>query len=196
MCVSDANKYTLNLIKKHNIDIIVIGNGTASRETEYFISNLIKSKNLNNVKYTIVSEVGASVYSASKVALEEFPDLSVEEKSAINIGRKFLDPLNEYVKIDPKSIGVGQYQRDVNQKELQNYLTFKVQKVVNEIGVDINTATKSILTYVSGLSEKLAEKIVQYRRENGDFKDRKDIKNVKGLGAKTYEQAHWIFKNL
>ncbi|UWV92359.1 helix-hairpin-helix domain-containing protein [Mycoplasmopsis cynos] len=196
LCVSDANKYTLNLIKKHNIDIIVIGNGTASRETEYFISNLIKSKNLNNVKYTIVSEVGASVYSASKVALEEFPDLSVEEKSAINIGRKFLDPLNEYVKIDPKSIGVGQYQHDVNQKELQNYLTFKVQKVVNEIGVDINTATKSILTYVSGLSEKLAEKIVQYRRENGDFKDRKDIKNVKGLGAKTYEQAHWIFKNL
>ncbi|WP_322960183.1 helix-hairpin-helix domain-containing protein [Mycoplasmopsis cynos] len=189
LCVSDANKYTLNLIKKHNIDIIVIGNGTASRETEYFISNLIKSKNLNNVKYTIVSEVGASVYSASKVALEEFPDLSVEEKSAINIGRKFLDPLNEYVKIDPKSIGVGQYQHDVNQKELQNYLTFKVQKVVNEIGVDINTATKSILTYVSGLSEKLAEKIVQYRRENGDFKDRKDIKNVKGLGAKTYEQA-------
>ncbi|MCU9936337.1 hypothetical protein NWP96_04415 [Mycoplasmopsis cynos] len=133
MCVSDANKYTLNLIKKHNIDIIVIGNGTASRETEYFISNLIKSKNLNNVKYTIVSEVGASVYSASKVALEEFPDLSVEEKSAINIGRKFLDPLNEYVKIDPKSIGVGQYQRDVNQKNYKITLHLKFKKLLMKL---------------------------------------------------------------
>nr|WP_318024295.1 Tex-like N-terminal domain-containing protein [Mycoplasmopsis edwardii] len=187
--VDEANKIIADLITKYNTDIVVIGNGTASRETERFVANLIKKYNFANLKYTIVSEVGASIYSASKIAIEEFPDLSVEERSAVNIGRKFLDPLNEYVKIDPKSIGVGQYQHDVNQKELENYLTFKVQKVVNEIGVDINSATKSILTYISGLSEKLAENIVQYRKENGEFKDRNEIKKVKGLGAKTFEQA-------
>ncbi|AKF41043.1 RNA-binding protein S1 [Mycoplasmopsis canis] len=186
--IKESSEIVLKLINKYDIDIIVIGNGTASRETERFISDLIKNNKIT-VKYTVVSEVGASVYSASKVAIEEFPDLSVEERSAINIGRKFLDPLNEYVKIDPKSIGVGQYQHDVNQKELDNYLTFKVQKVVNEIGVDVNSATKSILTYISGLSSKLAENIVKHRQENGDFKDRNDLKKVKGLGAKTFEQS-------
>ncbi|WP_426461132.1 Tex-like N-terminal domain-containing protein [Mycoplasma hafezii] len=185
---AEAEKITLNAIQKHKIDIVVIGNGTASRETEKFIADLIKKYKLD-VKYAIVSEVGASVYSASKIAIEEFPDLNVEERSAINIGRKFLDPLNELVKIDPKSIGVGQYQHDLNEKELDQYLTFKVEKVVNTVGVDVNTATKSILSYVSGISKTQAQKIVDYRLENGSFTNREQLKKVSGLGAKTYEQA-------
>lgn len=152
--VSQAKTKVLELIKKHNITIIVIGNGTASRETEQFINNLIQENNLDNIYFCIVSEAGASVYSASEIAIEEFPNLSVEKRSAINIGRKFLDPLNELVKIDPKSIGVGQYQHDVNQKELQNYLNFKVQKVVNNYGVDLNSASREILSYISGLDKK------------------------------------------
>ncbi|MFV8481589.1 Tex-like N-terminal domain-containing protein [Mycoplasma sp. SK341A] len=187
---AEAAKITLDMIRKHNIDIVVIGNGTASRETEAFIANLIKKNNLN-IKYAIVSEVGASVYSASKLAIEEFPNLHVEERSAINIGRKFLDPLNELVKIDPKSIGVGQYQHDVNQKELEHYLDFKVQKVVNEVGVDLNTATKHILTFIAGLSPKNAENIVEYRNNKADksFNSRFELKNIKGIGEKTFEQC-------
>ncbi|VEU62539.1 RNA (S1 domain)-binding protein [Mycoplasmopsis bovirhinis] len=184
-----SQKIVLELIKKHNVDIIVIGNGTASRETEKFISDLIKEYKLTNLKYTIVSEVGASIYSASQVAIDEFPELSVEERSAVNIGRKFLYPLNEYVKIDPKSIGVGQYQHDVNQKELDHYLTFKVQKVVNKVGVDLNLATKEILTYISGLSSKHAQNIIEHRKEKGEFKNRLEVLEVKGIGQKTYEQA-------
>ncbi|MFV8480016.1 Tex-like N-terminal domain-containing protein [Mycoplasma sp. AA7A] len=188
--IDEANKITLDMIKKYDIDIVVIGNGTASRETESFIANLIKKNGLN-VKYAIVSEVGASVYSASKLAIEEFPNLHVEERSAINIGRKFLDPLNELVKIDPKSIGVGQYQHDVNQKELEHYLDFKVQKVVNEVGVDLNTATKHILTFIAGLSPKNAENIIEYRNNKADksFNSRFELKNIKGIGEKTFEQC-------
>ncbi|MCU4706639.1 helix-hairpin-helix domain-containing protein [Mycoplasma sp. CSL7503-lung] len=183
-----SKKIVLDLIRKHNIDIVVIGNGTASRETEKFIADLVKENKLT-IKWTIVSEVGASIYSASKVAIEEFPDMSVEERSAINIGRKFIDPLNELVKIDPKSIGVGQYQHDVNQKELENFLTFKVQKVVNEVGVDINTATKSILTYISGLNSTLANNIIDFRKEIKYFSNRNQLKKVKGIGDKTFEQS-------
>ncbi|WP_416738501.1 Tex-like N-terminal domain-containing protein [Mycoplasma sp. 005V] len=188
--IAEANKITLDMIKKHGIDIVVIGNGTASRETEAFIANLIQKNGLN-IKYAIVSEVGASVYSASKLAIEEFPNLHVEERSAINIGRKFLDPLNELVKIDPKSIGVGQYQHDVNQKELEHYLDFKVQKVVNEVGVDLNTATKHILTFIAGLSPKNAENIIEYRNNKADksFNSRFELKNIKGIGEKTFEQC-------
>ncbi|QNM93387.1 helix-hairpin-helix domain-containing protein [Mycoplasma sp. Pen4] len=186
----DAARIVLDMLRKHAIDIVVIGNGTASRETEAFIANLIKDNNLG-IKYAIVSEVGASVYSASKIAIEEFPDLSVEERSAINIGRKFLDPLNELVKIDPKSIGVGQYQHDLNQKELEHYLNFKVSKVVNKVGVDINTATKQILTHIAGLSPKNAENIIEYRNDknNKSFESRFEVKKVKGIGAKTFEQC-------
>ncbi|UUM20029.1 helix-hairpin-helix domain-containing protein [Mycoplasma sp. 1578d] len=186
--VENAEKITLNLIKKHSISIIVIGNGTASRETEKFISDLIAQYQLN-IKYAIVSEVGASVYSASKSAREEFPDLDEQQRSAINIGRKYLDPLNELIKIDPKSLGVGQYQHDVDQKELQHYLDFKVQKVVSSIGVDLNTATKEILTYVPGLSNKHAQNIIEYKKENGIFNNRNELKKVKGIGSKTFEQA-------
>ncbi|MGZ9763168.1 helix-hairpin-helix domain-containing protein [Mycoplasma sp. 5912] len=170
------------------IDIVVIGNGTASQETERFIAEFIKKRKIK-VKWTVVSEVGASVYSASKVAQEEFPNLSVEERSAINIGRKFLDPLNELVKIDPKSIGVGQYQHDVNQKELEESLNHKVNKVVNETGVDLNSATKSILSYVSGLNKANVEKILEHRRNNGVFTNRKQLLSIKGLGEKTYQQC-------
>ncbi|OAB48987.1 helix-hairpin-helix domain-containing protein [Mycoplasmopsis gallinarum] len=181
-------KLILNLIKDYKIDIIVIGNGTASRETEELIAKIVKSNNLN-LKFALVSEIGASVYSASEVAIQEFPNLSVEERSAINIGRKFQDPLNELVKIDPKSIGVGQYQHDLNQKELEEQLKFKVDKVVNLVGVNLNTATKSILTYVSGLSAKIAQSIIDYRNEIKEFSNRKELLNVKGLGKKSYEQA-------
>ncbi|MGY5139683.1 helix-hairpin-helix domain-containing protein [Mycoplasmopsis gallinarum] len=181
-------KLILTLIKDYKIDIIVIGNGTASRETEELIAKIVKSNNLN-LKFALVSEIGASVYSASEVAIQEFPNLSVEERSAINIGRKFQDPLNELVKIDPKSIGVGQYQHDLNQKELEEQLKFKVDKVVNLVGVNLNTATKSILTYVSGLSTKTAQSIIDYRNEIKEFSNRKELLNVKGLGKKSYEQA-------
>ncbi|VEU71035.1 helix-hairpin-helix domain-containing protein [Mycoplasmopsis glycophila] len=186
--IEQASKIVLAMLKKHKIDIVVIGNGTASRETEQFIAKLIKENDLK-IKYAIVSEVGASVYSASKLAIEEFPNLNVEERSAINIGRKFLDPLNELIKIDPKSIGVGQYQHDLNQKELNHYLNFKVDKVVNLTGIDLNSASKTILTHISGLSSKVAENIILYRNEIGKFNNREQLKKVKGLGAKTYEQA-------
>ncbi|QJG67043.1 Tex-like N-terminal domain-containing protein [Mycoplasma phocoenae] len=185
-----AYSIMVQIINKFKPDIIVIGNGTASRETETFVAKVLKSHpSFKHIKYAIVSEVGASVYSASKIAIDEFPELSVEERSAINIGRKFQDPLNELVKIDPKSIGVGQYQHDLNQKELMQALGFKVNKVVNQVGVDVNTATKEILAYISGLSAKIASNIVEYRNEIGKFRNRNQIKKVKGLGAKTFEQA-------
>ncbi|RMA77572.1 uncharacterized protein JN00_0423 [Metamycoplasma subdolum] len=191
--VNEAKDTINSLVDKYNIDLIAIGNGTASRETEALVSDIIKERKLKNknekLVYAIVSEIGASVYSVSKVAQEEFPNLNVEERSAINIGRRFQDPLNELIKIDPKSIGVGQYQHDVNQKELEKQLDFKVNKAVNLVGVDLNSATKTILSYISGLSEKIAQNIIDYRKKNGNFKNREELKEVKGLGEKAYEQA-------
>lgn len=187
--INTINKF----IDEYKIDLIVIGNGTASRETESFIDKLLQKRLEKNpyekIKFVIVSEVGASVYSASKIAQEEFPQLHVEYRSAIHIGRKFQDPLNELIKIDPKSIGIGQYQHDVNQKELSKQLTKKLNKVVNLVGVDLNTATKVILSYISGLSNTIASNIVNYREENGSFKSREELKKVKGLGPKAYEQS-------
>ncbi|MGC7160090.1 Tex-like N-terminal domain-containing protein [Metamycoplasma hominis] len=187
--INTINKF----IDEYKIDLIVIGNGTASRETESFIDKLLQKRLEKNpyekIKFVIVSEVGASVYSASKIAQEEFPQLHVEYRSAIHIGRKFQDPLNELIKIDPKSIGIGQYQHDVSQKELSKQLTEKLNKVVNLVGVDLNTATKVILSYISGLSNTIASNIVNYREENGSFKSREELKKVKGLGPKAYEQS-------
>lgn len=178
-------KKMLELIDKYNIDLIVIGNGTASRESEKFVSEVIKG---TKVKYVIVSEAGASVYSASPLAKEEFPDLTVEKRSAVSIGRRIQDPLSELVKIDPKSIGIGEYQHDVNQKELNESLDFTVSKVVNEVGVNVNTASKSILKYISGLTKSVIEKIYKAKEERA-FTSREDLKNVKGISDKVYEQA-------
>lgn len=178
----------LNLIKKYKIEIIAIGNGTASRESEAFISQLIKDNNLD-VDYAIISEAGASVYSASKLAKEEFPDYQVEERSAVSIARRLQDPLAELVKIEPKAISVGQYQHDIAQKQLEEQLDFVVEKAVNNVGVDINTASVSLLQYVAGLNSGVAKNIIKYRDENGKFTNRKEIMNVSKLGAKTYQQA-------
>lgn len=181
-------KILLDIIKKYNIEIIAIGNGTASRESEAFISQLIKDNNLN-VDYAIISEAGASVYSASKLAKEEFPDYQVEERSAVSIARRLQDPLAELVKIEPKAISVGQYQHDIAQKQLEEQLDFVVEKAVNNVGVDINTASVSLLQYVAGLNSGVAKNIIKYRDENGKFTNRKEILNVNKLGAKTYQQA-------
>ena len=186
--VEEGKRLIAVLVKKYSIDIIAIGNGTASRETEAFIVNIIKENKLD-VKYVIVSEAGASVYSASDLAREEFPDFQVEERSAVSIARRIQDPLSELVKIDPKSIGVGQYQHDVTQSKLSDQLDFVVETAVNQIGVNINTASFSLLKYVSGLSMKVAKNIVLYREENGPFENRKKIKKVASMGPKTYEQA-------
>ena len=175
-------KKLLELIDKYKIDIIAIGNGTASRESEKFVSETIKG---TKCKYIIVSEAGASIYSASPLAKEEFPDLTVEKRSAISIGRRLQDPLSELVKIDPKSIGVGEYQYDVNQKELASGLDFTVLKVVNEVGVNVNTASPSILKYISGLTKPAITKLMSAK----PFKTREDIAKVKGISAKVYEQA-------
>lgn len=174
-----------NLINKYNVNIIAIGNGTASRESEKFVSESIKGL---NVKYNIVSEAGASVYSASKLAISEFPDLTVEKRSAISIGRRIQDPLSELVKIDPKSIGVGEYQHDVNQKELTSALTFTVEKIVNDVGVNINTASPSILKYISGLNKKAIDSIIEFKN-NGPFSNREQIKKLKGISEKIFEQC-------
>ncbi|QSF13411.1 Tex-like N-terminal domain-containing protein [Mycoplasma sp. Mirounga ES2805-ORL] len=188
-----AKKILNDLIDKYNVDIIVIGNGTASRESEELVSMVVKERKQKNASdqlvYAVVSEVGASVYSASKLAQEEFPDLDVQERSAINIGRRFQDPLNELIKIDPKSIGVGQYQHDVNQKDLSNALDFKIDKVVNLVGVDINTATSTILSYISGLNKNIASNIIEERSKLKKFTDRNQLKKVKGLGPKAFEQS-------
>ena len=176
-----------NLIEKYNVDIISIGNGTASRESEKFCAELIKEYNLN-CKYVITSEAGASIYSASKLAIEEFPDLAVEKRSAVSIGRRLQDPLSELVKIDPKSIGVGEYQYDVNQHDLTDALDYTTSKVVNEVGVNINTASKSILKYVSGLTKTVIENLYKAKEEK-KFKSREEIKKIKGMSDKVYEQS-------
>lgn len=186
--IAEAEGILTLFIKKYHIDIIAIGNGTASRETEKFVADTLKKFNLDT-KYIIVSEAGASVYSASDIAIEEFPDYHVEERSAVSIGRRIQDPLAELVKIDPKSIGVGQYQHDVNQSKLSDTLDFVVEKAVNTVGVDTNTASKSLLQYVSGLNAKTAKALVKYREENGEFKNRNEVKNVPGIGDKAFEQA-------
>ncbi len=176
-----------DLINRHNVEVVAMGNGTASRETEAFVAKTLKSID-RDVKYIIVNEAGASVYSASDLAREEFPDFSVEERSAISIARRLQDPLSELVKIDPKSIGVGQYQHDVSQSKLADSLDFVVETAVNQVGVNINTASYSLLKYVAGLNAGTAKKIVAHREENGRFENRNDIK-VKGVGPKALEQA-------
>lgn len=186
--VKQSKEKIAELIKKHRLNLISIGNGTASRETEQLVAELLKTLD-EEVYYTIVSEAGASVYSASKLATEEYPDINVSIRGAISIGRRLQDPLAELVKIDPKSIGVGQYQHDVNQKRLEEQLTNVVEDCVNSVGVDLNTATPSLLSYVSGISSTLAKNIVAYRDENGRFKSRKELLKVKRLGDKVYQQA-------
>ena len=181
-------KTLLDIISKYKIEIIAIGNGTASRESEAFIAKLIQEYHLN-VEFAIISEAGASVYSASQIAKEEFPDYHVEERSAVSIARRLQDPLAELVKIEPKAISVGQYQHDIPEKNLEEQLDFVVEKTVNNVGVDINTASKSLLKYVAGLNAGVAQQIVLYRNEHGKFHNRNEIKNVKKLGAKTYTQA-------
>jgi len=184
---NEAKETIKDLINKYKIDIIAIGNGTASRESEKLVSETLKE--INNCKYAIVSEAGASVYSASKLAIDEFPDLTVEKRSAVSIARRLQDPLNELVKIDPKSIGVGQYQHDVSQKKLGESLDFTVEKCVNNVGVDINTASPSILKYISGLTKSAIDKIIKYRETNGKIKSREEIKKKKLLSDKVYEQS-------
>ena len=183
-----SKKIVLDLIDKYNIDIIAIGNGTASRESETFIANVIKDAK-RSVSYIIVNEAGASVYSASKLAIEEFPNLHVEERSAISIARRLQDPLSELVKIDSKSIGVGQYQHDVKEKNLNEALDFVVSKSVNNVGVNINTASASILKYISGLTKKSIEKIIDFRNKHGRFNSRNELIDNKILSAKVYEQS-------
>ena len=168
--------------------MIAIGNGTASRESELFVSEMIKKCD-HEVLYTIVSEAGASVYSASKLATEEYPDINVSIRGAISIARRLQDPLAEFVKIDPKSIGVGQYQHDVNQKKLEESLAGVVEDSVNKVGVDVNTATASLLSYVSGINKTIAKNIVKYRDENGKISTRKELLKVPKLGKVAFEQC-------
>ena len=184
----DAEKTFIQFVQAYDVELIAIGNGTASRETEQFVATMIQKHKLN-VQYIIVNEAGASVYSASEIARSEFPEFQVEERSAVSIGRRVQDPLSELVKIDPKSIGVGQYQHDVNQKALEGALTFVVETAVNQVGVDVNTASRSLLQYVSGLTPIIAQNIIDYREENGAITHNKDIAKVKRLGAKTFEQS-------
>ncbi|WP_112179735.1 MULTISPECIES: Tex family protein [Paraliobacillus] len=183
-----AEKIVLDYLKRYDVELISIGNGTASRETEQFIADLISKHDLS-VAYMIVNEAGASVYSASKLAREEFPDLKVEERSAVSIARRVQDPLAELVKIDPKSIGVGQYQHDVTQKSLNESLKFVVETAVNQVGVNVNTASTSLLQYVSGLSKTVATNVIKERESLGKFTDRKQLKKIPRLGNKTYEQS-------
>ncbi|MEG0077871.1 Tex family protein [Anaerorhabdus sp.] len=184
----EAEKTLLALFKEFPIEIVAIGNGTASRESESFVADVI-SRNKLNVQYTLVSEAGASVYSASELAREEFPDLHVEQRSAVSIGRRILDPLSELIKIDPKSIGVGQYQHDLPQKQLTERLDFAILKSVNRVGVDINTASQELLMHISGLNKSSAKAIVAYRNSNGRFNSREQIKEVKKMGDKTFQQC-------
>lgn len=177
------------LIHKYDIELIVIGNGTASRETEQFVAEVIQELEAKSLAYLIVNEAGASVYSASKLAQEEFPDLDVAERSAASIARRVQDPLAELVKIDPKAIGVGQYQHDVSQKHLEDSLKAVVESAVNHVGVDVNTASPSLLSYVAGVNATIAKNIVKYREENGKFTSRKELQKVPRLGAKTFEQC-------
>ena len=190
--IEGAKKKLTELILKYNVDLFAIGNGTASRESERFVSDLIKEikeKYNRDLFYVIVSEAGASVYSASKLATEEYPDINVSLRGAISIARRLQDPLAELVKIDPKAIGVGQYQHDVNQKKLEESLTDVVEDAVNSVGVDINTATPSLLSYVAGINNGIAKNIVKYREENGKLKERKELLKVPKLGKVAYEQC-------
>ena len=189
--IKESIKTVRELIEKYDINVIAIGNGTASRESEEIVSQIIKN---TNVEYIIVNEAGASVYSASKLADEEFPEFSEGERSAVSIARRLQDPLAELVKIDPKSIGVGQYQHDMNQKRLNESLTGVVEKVVNEVGVDLNTASVSLLNYVSGIGNTTAKNIIEYREENGSFENRKELLKVNKLGKKTFEQCAGFIK--
>ena len=186
--VEGAKKELLKLIEKDKVDMIAIGNGTASRESEMFVADMLKEAS-RPVHYVIVSEAGASVYSASKLATEEYPDINVSIRGAISIARRLQDPLAELVKIDPKAIGVGQYQHDVNQKKLQESLTGVVEDSVNKVGVDVNTATPSLLSYVSGINNTIAKNIVKYRDENGKLKNRKQLLKVPKLGKVAFEQC-------
>jgi uncharacterized protein len=187
--VEGARKKVIALIEKYNIEMIAIGNGTASRETEQFIASTIQELKGKSLFYLIVNEAGASVYSASALAREEFPDFQVEQRSAVSIARRLQDPLAELVKIDPKSVGVGQYQHDVSQKSLNDSLTFVVETAVNRVGVNVNTASSSLLQYVSGLSKSVAQNIVKLRDEKGKFKSRHELLKVPRLGAKAFEQC-------
>ena len=183
-----AKKTVISIIKEYKVELVAIGNGTASRETEQFVAEVLKELN-EETSYIIVNEAGASVYSASDLAREEFPDLQVEERSAVSIARRVQDPLAELVKIDPKSVGVGQYQHDVSQKKLNESLAFVVETAVNQVGVNVNTASSSLLQYVAGLSKTVAQNIVKQREEEGAYKSRKQLKKIPRLGAKTYEQC-------
>src|SRR5690625_2459291 len=186
--VTGSEKIILNLLSEFPVELIAIGNGTASRETEQFVAEVIQ-KNKLDIPYMIVNEAGASVYSASSLAREEFPDLEVEERSAVSIARRVQDPLAELVKIDPKSIGVGQYQHDVSQRELNDSLSFVVETTVNQVGVNVNTASPALLEHVSGLSRSVANNIVKERNELGKFTSRIQLKKIPRLGPKTYEQG-------
>ncbi|OPA74161.1 RNA-binding transcriptional accessory protein [Paenibacillus selenitireducens] len=187
--VAEAEATFNRLIAKYDIELIVIGNGTASRETEQFVVDVMSKLKNRGMQYLIVSEAGASVYSASKIAQEEFPELDVAERSAVSIARRMQDPLAELVKIDPKAIGVGQYQHDVTQKRLEESLGAVVESAVNHVGVDVNTASPSLLSYVAGVNSTIAKNIVKYREEHGKFTSRKQLQKVPRLGAKTYEQC-------
>lgn len=185
---AESEAIILNFIKKYNIELASIGNGTASKETSSFMNDVIKKHNLN-VKSIIVNEAGASVYSASDVAIKEFPELDVTIRGAISIGRRLQDPLAEFVKIDPKSIGVGQYQHDVNQVQLKKSLDLTVESAVNYVGVELNTASAELLSYVSGIGNAIAQNIIKFRKDNGDFRNRKQLLKVSKLGNKAYEQC-------
>ncbi|RFU60640.1 Tex family protein [Peribacillus glennii] len=183
-----AREKVISLLQEYEVEVVAIGNGTASRETEQFVAEVLQDLQAT-IFYIIVNEAGASVYSASDIAREEFPDLQVEERSAVSIGRRLQDPLAELVKIDPKSVGVGQYQHDVSQKKLSESLTFVVETAVNQVGVNVNTASVSLLQYVSGLSKSVAQNVIKKREEEGRFNSRKQLKGIPRLGAKTYEQC-------
>lgn len=185
----EATIKLISLLKKYNVNIIAIGNGTASRESEAFVAEILRSNPDIEARYAIVSEAGASVYSAGDLAREEFPDLHVEERSAVSIARRLLDPLSELIKIDPKSIGVGQYQHDLAPARLQERLDFAVVKSVNRVGADVNTASEELLRHIAGLNKNVAKSIVTFRNENGLFNSRTQLNKVKGLGAKAYQQA-------
>lgn len=187
--VAGARKTIMALIEKYKANVIAIGNGTASRETEIFVSDLIKESGIKDLQYTIVNEAGASIYSASKLATEEYPELDVTTRGAMSIGRRLQDPLAELVKISPKHIGVGQYQHDINQALLDGALTNVVEDCVNRVGVDLNTASPSLLSYIAGINPTIAKNIVAYRETKGRFKNREELKKVARLGEKTFNQC-------
>lgn len=187
--LEEASTKIISILEKYKVNLVAIGNGTASRESESFVANIIQTHPNLHVQYVIVSEAGASVYSASELARQEFPDLHVEERSAVSIARRLLDPLSELIKIDPKSIGVGQYQHDLPAASLEEQLNFTLLKIVNRIGTDVNTASEELLRHIAGLNRNSAKSIVQTRNTNGLFKSRKDLLKVKGLGEKAFEQA-------